>query len=75
MLLSCFAVNRLFNLGSVPFPSSVACLIILFAALLLSEQLLGEHRTKRIVAIIEIPVSYGVPLCSNLFPILIFSLG
>lgn len=62
MLLACFGVNRLFGLGSVPFPSSVACLIILFAALLLSEQLLGEHRTKRVVATIEIPVTCLVAL-------------
>ncbi|KAI1464820.1 LrgB-like family-domain-containing protein [Daldinia caldariorum] len=67
MLLSCFAVNRLFNLGSVPFPSSVACLIILFAALLLSEQLLGEHRTKHIVSIIEIPGGWALRWINVLF--------
>lgn len=58
MLLACFGVNKLFGLGSVTFPASVACLIILFLALLLSEQVLGEHRTRRIVAIIEIPVVF-----------------
>ncbi|KAI2782798.1 LrgB-like family-domain-containing protein [Daldinia loculata] len=67
MLLACFGVNRLFGLGSVPFPSSVACLIILFAALLLSEQLLGEHRTKRVVATIEIPGGWALRWINVLF--------
>ncbi|KAI8962097.1 LrgB-like family-domain-containing protein [Daldinia sp. FL1419] len=67
MLLACFGVNKLFGLGSVPFPSSVACLIILFAALLLSEQSLGEHRTKRITAVIEIPGGWALRWINVLF--------
>ncbi len=56
MLLVCFGIESLLNLGSVTFPSSVAGLIILFLALLLSERVLGEHRTRRIVSVIEVPV-------------------
>ncbi|KAI1441733.1 LrgB-like family-domain-containing protein [Annulohypoxylon stygium] len=67
MLLACFGVKKLFGLGSVTFPSSVACLIILFLALLLSEQVLGEHRTKRIVSIIEIPGGWALRWINVLF--------
>ncbi|KAI1088875.1 LrgB-like family-domain-containing protein [Rostrohypoxylon terebratum] len=67
MLLACFGVKKLFGLGSVTFPSSVACLIILFLALLLSEQILGEHRTKRIVNIIEIPGGWALRWINVLF--------
>ncbi|KAI1398636.1 LrgB-like family-domain-containing protein [Hypoxylon fuscum] len=67
MLLACFGVNKLFGLGSVTFPASVACLIILFLALLLSEQVLGEHRTRRIVAIIEIPGGWALRWINVLF--------
>ncbi|KAI1505127.1 LrgB-like family-domain-containing protein [Biscogniauxia marginata] len=58
MLLACFGVDRLLQLGSVSFPASVACLLVLFLALLLSERVLGEHRTRRIVAVIEIPAGW-----------------
>ncbi|KAI0886658.1 LrgB-like family-domain-containing protein [Annulohypoxylon maeteangense] len=67
MLLACFGVNKLFGLGSVAFPSSVACLVILFLALLLSEQVLGEHRTKRIVGVIEIPGGWALRWINVLF--------
>ncbi|XDG05246.1 hypothetical protein ABKA04_004861 [Annulohypoxylon sp. FPYF3050] len=67
MLLACFGVKKLFGLGSVTFPSSVACLIILFLALLLSEQVLGEHRTKRIVSVIEIPGGWALRWINVLF--------
>ncbi|KAI1459715.1 LrgB-like family-domain-containing protein [Annulohypoxylon moriforme] len=67
MLLACFGVKKLFGLGSVAFPSSVACLVILFIVLLLSEQILGEHRTKRIVGIIEIPGGWALRWINVLF--------
>ncbi|OTA55844.1 hypothetical protein K449DRAFT_468677 [Hypoxylon sp. EC38] len=67
MLLTCFGVKKLFGLGSVTFPSSVACLIILFLTLLLSEQVLGEHRTRRIVSIIEIPGDWALRWINVLF--------
>ncbi|KAI2603597.1 LrgB-like family-domain-containing protein [Hypoxylon fragiforme] len=67
ILLPCFAVNKLFGLGSVTFPSSVACLVILFLALLLSEKVLGEHRTKRIVGVVEIPSGWVLRWINVLF--------
>ncbi|KAI2627838.1 LrgB-like family-domain-containing protein [Hypoxylon sp. NC1633] len=67
MLLACFGVSKLFGLGSVAFPSSVACLVILVLALLLCEQVLGEHRTRRIVAIIEIPGGWALRWINVLF--------
>lgn len=58
MLAACYGVDRLFQIGNVAFPASVACLVVLFLALLLSEQVLGEHRTRRLVGYIEVPVSF-----------------
>ncbi|KAI1773082.1 LrgB-like family-domain-containing protein [Hypoxylon cercidicola] len=67
MLLACFGISKLFALGSVAFPASVACLVILFLALLLSEQVLGEHRTRRIVAVIEVPGGWALRWINVLF--------
>ncbi|XXH01534.1 Methionine aminopeptidase 2 [Hypoxylon texense] len=67
ILLACFGVNKLFALGSVAFPASVACLVILVLALLLSEQVLGEHRTRRIVAVIEVPGGWALRWINVLF--------
>ncbi|KAI1100770.1 LrgB-like family-domain-containing protein [Jackrogersella minutella] len=67
ILLTCFGVKKLFGLGSVTFPSSVACLILLFLALVLSERVLGEHRTKRIVAVIEVPGGWALRWINVLF--------
>ena len=61
ILLVCFGVECLLRLagggGAVPFPSSVAGLVALFLALLLSERVLGEHRTRRFVAVLDVPVN------------------
>ncbi|OTB00604.1 hypothetical protein M426DRAFT_234106 [Hypoxylon sp. CI-4A] len=67
ILLACFGVKKLFGIGSVAFPSSVACLVILFLALLLSEQVFGEHRTKRIVSVIEVPGGWALRWINVLF--------
>ncbi|KAK8038114.1 hypothetical protein PG994_014881 [Apiospora phragmitis] len=48
MLAACYGVDRLFQIGHVAFPASVACLVVF-------EQVLGEHRTRRLVAYIEVP--------------------
>ena len=56
-LLACFGVDVLLKLGGVVFPASVACLVILFLALLLADRLFGEHRLRRVVAVLEVPVS------------------
>ncbi|KAI0196457.1 LrgB-like family-domain-containing protein [Astrocystis sublimbata] len=55
ILATTFGVNKLLELGGVSFPASVACLVILFLGLLLLERVIGENRTRRVVAIIEIP--------------------
>lgn len=56
ILVACFGVDKLLKIGNVSFPASVACLIVLFLALLLSELVLGEHRTRRLVSYVDVPV-------------------
>ncbi|GKT90174.1 hypothetical protein Ct61P_08024 [Colletotrichum tofieldiae] len=56
MLAACFGVSVLFDTVGVSFPASVACLILLFFGLLLSELVLGNHKTRAIVAVIDVPV-------------------
>ncbi|KAF7536020.1 hypothetical protein G7054_g4888 [Neopestalotiopsis clavispora] len=56
ILAACFGVDKLLGIGKISFPASVACLIVLFLALLLSELVLGEHRTRRFVGCVDIPV-------------------
>ena len=58
VLLACWGVDSLIGLSSVSFPASVALLIVLFFALILCESVLGNQRTKKIVQVIDIPVSY-----------------
>lgn len=53
----CFGVHSLISISSVSFPASVACMIGLFFLLILSQSVLGDKKTKRLVALIEIPVS------------------
>ncbi|KAI0427882.1 LrgB-like family-domain-containing protein [Xylaria sp. FL1042] len=60
ILATTFGVNRLLQLGAVSFPASVACLVVLFLGLLLLEKGIGEHRTRRIVAVLEIPGAWSL---------------
>lgn len=63
ILLACWGVDSLIGLSSVSFPASVALLIVLFFALILCESILGNQRTKKIVQVVDIPVSYqDVPI-------------
>lgn len=57
MLAFCFAVHVGLRAAGVSFPSSVACLVLLFAVLLLSEMVLGARKTKLVVDLIDVPVS------------------
>ena len=57
ILVACFGVDTLFKHFSVSFPASVACMLLLFAGLWLCELIIGNHRTKNIVAVIDVPVS------------------
>lgn len=58
MLAACFGVSVFFDAVGVSFPASVACLILLFFGLLLSELVLGNHKTRAIVAVVDVPVSF-----------------
>ena len=57
VLVACWGVDSLIGLSSVSFPASVALLVVLFFALILCESILGNQRTKKIVQVIDIPVS------------------
>jgi hypothetical protein len=67
ILLACFGVNSLIGLSSVSFPASVACLIVLFLALIVLDMIIGDRKTRAVVNIIDVPVS------TSLFYIKIFS--
>ena len=56
VLLVCFGVNSLISIGSISFPASVACMILLFFSLIGSELALGDKKTRSIVRLIDIPV-------------------
>jgi len=58
ILLACWGVDCLIALGTVSFPASVALLIVLFFGLILSQSVLGDKRTKKVVRFIDIPVRY-----------------
>ncbi|KAJ9145515.1 Plastidal glycolate/glycerate translocator 1, chloroplastic [Pleurostoma richardsiae] len=60
ILAACFGVDSLFRIGSVPFPASVACLILLFLGLLLLERLIGHNRTRRLVALVDVPAGWSL---------------
>ncbi len=60
MLAACFGVDRLLSLGGVSFPASVACLVLLFLSLLLSDVVAGPRRTKLLVHIINIPGGWSL---------------
>jgi hypothetical protein len=57
ILLACFGVDSLIGLSSVSFPASVACLILLFLALIVIDLVIGDRRTRALVSIIDVPVS------------------
>ena len=57
ILLACFGVNSLIGLSSVSFPASVACLIVLFLALIILDLIIGDRKTRAIVNIVNVPVS------------------
>ncbi|KAL2753207.1 hypothetical protein ACRALDRAFT_2111654, partial [Sodiomyces alcalophilus JCM 7366] len=60
ILAFCFAVHTALDSAGVAFPASVACLILLFFALLLSERLLGAHRTRAMVNLIDVPAGWSL---------------
>jgi purine-cytosine permease-like protein len=69
ILLACFGVDSLIGLSSVSFPASVACMIVLFVALVVSELALGDKKSKKIVSLVEIPVIESlIPLNPSAYP-------
>lgn len=60
ILLACWGVDSLIGLSSVSFPASVALLLVLFFALIICETFLGDRRTKKLVHVIDIPVSVQI---------------
>ncbi|OLN90004.1 Plastidal glycolate/glycerate translocator 1, chloroplastic [Colletotrichum chlorophyti] len=67
ILAVCFGVDVLFDTIGVSFPASVACLILLFFGLLLSELVLGNHRTRAVVAVIDVPAGWSLRWINVLF--------
>jgi cell division protein FtsL len=59
ILAVCFGVDSIFYKFNVSFPASVTCMMLLFFALIASESLLGTHKTRKLVSIIDVPVSHG----------------
>jgi hypothetical protein len=57
MLAATFGVNSLIGLSSVSFPASVACMVVLFFALIACDFAIGAQRTKTFVGIVDVPVS------------------
>lgn len=60
ILAACYGVHKLLSLGGVSFPASVACLVLLFFGLLLSELVLGSRKTKALVRIINVPGGWSL---------------
>lgn len=58
ILVACFGVDTFFKHFGVSFPASVACMLLLFAGLWTCELVAGSHRTRDIVAAIDVPVSW-----------------
>lgn len=56
----CFGVDRIINIGTVPFPASVACLILLFLALILCSFILGDRATKTMVGYLDVPCGWSL---------------
>lgn len=61
MLAICFGVDLIFRKVQVSFPASVACLVLLFLGLLACEAVLGSHKTRKIVNVINVPVCWPFP--------------
>ncbi|KAF7560751.1 hypothetical protein G7046_g3415 [Stylonectria norvegica] len=60
MLVACFGIDVLFKKLSVSFPASVACLVLLFLALIAAEAGLGSHRTRKLVGLIDVSAGWSL---------------
>ncbi|KAM5345708.1 hypothetical protein ACJ41O_011569 [Fusarium nematophilum] len=59
-LVACFGVDSIFHKFNVAFPASVACLLLLFLALIASEKLLGSHRTRKLISLIDVSAGWSL---------------
>lgn len=59
-LVACFGIDSLFKKLNVSFPASVACLVLLFLGLIALEAVLGNHRTKKLIAVIDVPFGWSL---------------
>ncbi|KAF1344129.1 hypothetical protein BDV97DRAFT_403077 [Delphinella strobiligena] len=55
-----FGINSLISLSSVSFPPSVAAMIGIFLLLILSQAVLGDRKTKSILALVDIPCGFAL---------------
>ncbi|KAM0345398.1 hypothetical protein ACHAPU_006561 [Fusarium lateritium] len=60
ILAVCFGVDSIFHKLNVAFPASVTCMVLLFCALIVSESLLGSHKTRKLVNIIDVPAGWSL---------------
>ncbi|KAL6914422.1 hypothetical protein FSHL1_012095 [Fusarium sambucinum] len=60
MLAACFGIDSLFHNFNVAFPASVTCMMLLFLALIASESLLGTHKTRELINIIDVPAGWSL---------------
>ncbi|KAH7263499.1 LrgB-like family-domain-containing protein [Fusarium tricinctum] len=60
ILAACFGVDSIFHKFNVAFPASVTCMMLLFCALIASESLLGSHKTRKLVNIIDVPAGWSL---------------
>lgn len=60
MLYFVLALDALIGLGTVSFPASVACLLILFFALLVADRVLSEKATSCLLRVIDVPIGFAL---------------
>lgn len=49
------------RLSGISFPPSVACMILLFFGLIGCDAIFGERKTRKVVRVIDVPVSNKPP--------------
>lgn len=60
ILLACFGVDSLIGLSSISFPASVACLLLLFFGLIVTDIIIGDRKTRALVNVIDIPAGFAL---------------
>ncbi|CAG7565850.1 unnamed protein product [Fusarium equiseti] len=60
ILAVCFGIDSLFHKFDVAFPASVTCMMLLFCALIASESLLGTHKTRKLINVIDVPAGWSL---------------